>query len=180
AHAMSDAEIKCRAAGMDAYLTKPIDRMELARCLDGYLLSKQVSPRPAPVEDDPSSLADIGASQIVPAIRQPAMVDVAQLATLVGGDVQFRRELVESYIANSNSLLADLEHAVARSDAQAIARLAHRLKGASGSVCAGAAADAARKLEAAAASDDRLALAALLSELRRSLSDTVECLRRCA
>jgi len=180
AHAMSDAEVKGRAAGMDAYLTKPIDRVELARCLDGYLLSKQVSPRPALVEDDSYSLADIGASQIVPAVRQLPMVDVAQLATLVGGDKQFRRELVENYITNSNSLLADLEHAVARSDAQAIARLAHRLKGASGSICASVAADAARKLEAAAGSGDRAALAVLLFDLRRSLSDTVECLRQCA
>jgi signal transduction histidine kinase/DNA-binding response OmpR family regulator/HPt (histidine-containing phosphotransfer) domain-containing protein len=180
AHAMSDAEVKCRAAGMDAYLTKPIDRMALARCLDGYLLEKQVSVRPAAPEEDAYSSADIGLSQVVPAMPDPATVDVAALATLVGGDAQFRRELVENYIANSNSLLMDLEHAVARSDARAIARLAHRLKGASGSICARAAADAARRLETAAGSGDPVSLEAMLAELRRSLSDTVECLRQCA
>jgi CheY-like chemotaxis protein len=180
AHAMSDAEMKCRAAGMDAYLTKPIDRMELARCLDGYLLEKRVTARPARTEEDPYSLADIGLTQSTPVDPDLAMVDVAALATLVGSDQQFRRELVENYIANSNSLLIDLEHAVARSDAQAIARLAHRLKGASGSICARVAADAARRLEAAAASADRASLASMLTDLRRSLSDTVECLRQCA
>jgi HPt (histidine-containing phosphotransfer) domain-containing protein len=109
-----------------------------------------------------------------------AMVDVAALASLVGGDQQFRNELVANYIANSNSLLADLEHAVARSDARAIARLAHRLKGASGSICAKVAAEAARRLETAAGSGDGAALASLLADVRRSLSDTVECLRQCA
>ena len=180
AHAMSDAEMKCRAAGMDAYLTKPIDRVELARCLDGYLLEKRVSARPATAENDPYSLADIGASQTVPAVPELVMVDAEGLASLVGGDEQFRRELVENYITNSNSLLADLEHAVARSDAQAIARLAHRLKGASGSICAKVAAEAARRMEAAAESTDQVALASLLADVRRSLCDTVECLRQCA
>ena len=180
AHAMSDAELKCRAAGMDAYLTKPIDRVELARCLDGYLLEKQVTVRPVTTEEDPYSLADIGLTQNAPVDAGPAIVDAAALATLVGGDAQFRRELVENYIANSNSLLVDLEHAVARSDAQAIARLAHRLKGASGSICARVAADAARRLEAAAASADRVSLTSMLTDLRCSLSDTVECLRQSA
>jgi HPt (histidine-containing phosphotransfer) domain-containing protein len=154
--------------------------VELVRCLDGYLLEKQVSPRPAIAQDDPYSPADIGLSQTDPAMLELAMVDVAALASLVGGDEQFRRELVENYIANSNSLLADLEHAVARSDAQAIARLAHRLKGASGSICAKIAAEAARRLEAAAANTDQTSLASLLADVRRSLSDTVECLRQCA
>jgi two-component system, sensor histidine kinase and response regulator len=180
AHAMSDAEMKCRAAGMDAYLTKPIDRVELARCLDGYLLENRVTARPATAESDPYSLADIGASQTVPAVPELVMVDAEGLASLVGDDERFRRELVENYITNSNSLLADLEHAVARSDAQAIARLAHRLKGASGSICAKVAAEAAQRMEAAAASTDQAALASLLADVQRSLCDTVECLRQCA
>jgi HPt (histidine-containing phosphotransfer) domain-containing protein len=165
---------------MDAYLTKPIDRMALARCLDGYLLEKQVSARAATPEEDPYSPADIGLGQGTQTGLHATMVDATALASLVGGDEQFRRELVENYIANSNSLLVDLEHAVARSDAQAIARLAHRLKGASGSICARVAADAARRLEAAAGSGDPMSLASMLAELRRSLSDTVECLRQCA
>jgi CheY-like chemotaxis protein/HPt (histidine-containing phosphotransfer) domain-containing protein len=192
AHAMSGAEVKCRAAGMDAYLTKPIDRMALARCMDGFLLERQVSARPggergnlqwgraATPEDDPYSSADIGLSQVVPVMPAATVVDVVALTTLVGGDEQFRRELVENYIANSNSLLLDLEHAVARSDSQAIVRLAHRLKGASGSICARVAADAARRLETAAGSADPVALAAMLAELRGSLFETVECLRQCA
>jgi two-component system, sensor histidine kinase and response regulator len=39
AHAMKDAQEKCRAAGMDDYLTKPIDRGKLEACLDALLPS---------------------------------------------------------------------------------------------------------------------------------------------
>jgi CheY-like chemotaxis protein len=38
ADAMSEVKDKCRAAGMDDYLTKPIDRKKLEDCLNGFLL----------------------------------------------------------------------------------------------------------------------------------------------
>jgi signal transduction histidine kinase/CheY-like chemotaxis protein len=37
AHAMKDDDLKCRAAGMDDHLTKPLDRERLKFCLDHYL-----------------------------------------------------------------------------------------------------------------------------------------------
>lgn len=37
AHAMKDDDLKCKAAGMDHHLTKPLDRDELELCLDRYL-----------------------------------------------------------------------------------------------------------------------------------------------
>jgi len=37
AHAMKDDDVKCREAGMDDYLTKPIDRDKLEACLERYL-----------------------------------------------------------------------------------------------------------------------------------------------
>jgi CheY-like chemotaxis protein len=37
AHAMKGDDLKCTEAGMDAHLTKPIDRNELQACLDRYL-----------------------------------------------------------------------------------------------------------------------------------------------
>jgi CheY-like chemotaxis protein len=43
AHAVSGAEIKCRAAGMDAYITKPLVREQLAACLERFLGDANVS-----------------------------------------------------------------------------------------------------------------------------------------
>jgi signal transduction histidine kinase len=38
AHAMKDDDLKCKVAGMDDYLTKPLDRKRLQSCLEQYLL----------------------------------------------------------------------------------------------------------------------------------------------
>jgi signal transduction histidine kinase/CheY-like chemotaxis protein/HPt (histidine-containing phosphotransfer) domain-containing protein len=155
ADAMSGAEVKCLAAGMDAFLTKPIDRVELARCLDSFLVEKRADER-------------------------MQLVDEAGLTALVGGDGDFLRELIDSFISNSTNLLADMEKAVAARDATTMARLAHRLKGASGSIRAPAAADAAHKLETAARNGEHAALDELLEQARSTLTDTVTQLRRCA
>jgi CheY-like chemotaxis protein len=37
AHAMKDDDLKCKDAGMDDYITKPIDRARLQACLARYL-----------------------------------------------------------------------------------------------------------------------------------------------
>ena len=37
AHAMKDDDLKCKAAGMDDHITKPLDRERLAQCLEQYL-----------------------------------------------------------------------------------------------------------------------------------------------
>jgi CheY-like chemotaxis protein len=47
AHAMKGADNECRAAGMDDYLSKPIDRGELQQCLRRWL-DEAAEPTSAP------------------------------------------------------------------------------------------------------------------------------------
>jgi CheY-like chemotaxis protein len=46
AHAMKDDDLKCRAAGMDDHLTKPLDRRRLEICLEHFLGNAELA-RPA-------------------------------------------------------------------------------------------------------------------------------------
>ena len=41
AHAMRGDDVKCKEAGMDAHLTKPLDRQVLAQVLEKYLGARQ-------------------------------------------------------------------------------------------------------------------------------------------
>jgi CheY-like chemotaxis protein len=50
AHAMKGDEDKCRAAGMDDYLTKPIDRDRLEACLDRLVSGPRTGPKQLPVQ----------------------------------------------------------------------------------------------------------------------------------
>jgi CheY-like chemotaxis protein len=48
AHAMKDDDLKCKAAGMDDHLTKPLDRERLRLCLEHHIgVDHQVAPYPA-------------------------------------------------------------------------------------------------------------------------------------
>jgi CheY-like chemotaxis protein len=42
AHAMKDDDLKCKAAGMDDYITKPLDRELLESCLERYLRGDRI------------------------------------------------------------------------------------------------------------------------------------------
>jgi CheY-like chemotaxis protein len=44
AHAMKGADAECSAAGMDGYLSKPIDRSQLSAALDQWLDSVETAP----------------------------------------------------------------------------------------------------------------------------------------
>jgi CheY-like chemotaxis protein len=124
AHAMKGDEEKCRAAGMDEYLTKPINRDELEACLD-RILANPVTPR-APVDWD------------------------ALLAS-IEGDTEFAASLVGAFIGTGYQELAVIARALADGDTATIRQAAHALKGASANLRASGVATAAAELEAAVA-----------------------------
>jgi CheY-like chemotaxis protein len=172
AHAIQGTELQCREAGMDDYLTKPLDRDRLTDTLDRHLgdgpaklamateVESTISPASAPVSD---------------AGAEP--VDWPGLLELLEGDESLARQLAEVYIGSGDSLLADLAKAVDCGDWVTVGTRAHTLKGASANIRAGRVADAAARLEAAARSGKSDGLAALAAELKRDLGAAVDYLR---
>jgi len=108
----------------------------------------------------------------------PAL-DREHLLDMTDGDVEFEHELLATYRASAQKILARLRAALAAGDLKQILREAHALKGASLNVgaaamgqCAGAIEAAARRGDLALALDSALQLeteqAALWAELDRS------------
>lgn len=86
-----------------------------------------------------------------------AAVDEAALGELletVGGDRAFLAELVESYLADSPGLLAEMLGAAVAGDAASLRRAAHTLKSTSASLGAPGLAGACREIETRAAAGE--------------------------
>jgi two-component system sensor histidine kinase/response regulator len=141
ANVMIEDRESCIAAGMDAHLGKPIEPAKLIDCLGRY-----IKPGPAHAE-----------------------VDMEKLHAVTGGDAEFERELVETFVTSGDQCLAEIVEALRVSDLITIGNRAHVLKGASANIHATDLAAAAANLEAAARANAGDQLGALVQELARRL-----------
>jgi signal transduction histidine kinase/DNA-binding response OmpR family regulator len=153
AHAMRGDDAVCRAAGMDDYLTKPIDRALLDACIRRWVHAEKSLEPPA------------------------ATVDISALRTLLEGDAQFAQELVEAFVATGNDKLDEMRRALADDDMARISRAAHAIKGAGASMHAEEVREIAARLESAAQAGSGQSPAALVKELNRAIERAVAQLR---
>ncbi len=146
ANVMSEDRENCIAAGMDAHLGKPIEPAQLIDCLGRYL--KPVVGRP-----------DAGRPE----------VDMNALRELTGGDAEFERELIDTFVSSGDQCLAEIIAALSTRDFETIGKRAHALKGASANIHATRLAAAASSLESAARANSAQELDGLVQELTEKL-----------
>ena len=84
-----------------------------------------------------------------------ADVDLDALRELTGGDAEFERELVETFVSSGDQCLAEIVAALRASDFDTIGKRAHALKGASANIHAPGLAAAASSLETRGARQSR-------------------------
>jgi CheY-like chemotaxis protein/HPt (histidine-containing phosphotransfer) domain-containing protein len=127
ANAMKDDRDKCMAAGMDDYVSKPIDADQLLEHLEAAAPRTGLAPLPAP------ALA--------------AAFDIDAALKRTRGKHALLKQLAQLLLQDLPPTLAGLESTLAASDLQAVERTAHRLRGAAFTVCAEPLAAAADILE---------------------------------
>jgi signal transduction histidine kinase/DNA-binding response OmpR family regulator/HPt (histidine-containing phosphotransfer) domain-containing protein len=124
ADAVSGVELQCRTAGMDDFITKPIDPRELL-----LALTRWIKPGTRTVFAGPPDMAG-------PAGSLPELpgLDVAGALARVGGRVGSYRKLLERFFRSHGRDLAVLREALGRGEMEAARRLAHTLKGVAGTI----------------------------------------------
>jgi signal transduction histidine kinase/ligand-binding sensor domain-containing protein/CheY-like chemotaxis protein/HPt (histidine-containing phosphotransfer) domain-containing protein len=177
ADAMAGAERQCLEAGMDGYLTKPLDRERLASAIERHLGGVA----PAFAESSGAAAPSATPAAIAAHAQGEAPIDWEQFLSLTDGDQEFAQQLVQIFIDSGDATLREIRAALDRGDMPAIGRAAHALKGSSANIRARPTSEAARRLEEAVRSGaiDRVCHAE--EELRREAARAQEYLRaRCA
>jgi CheY-like chemotaxis protein/HPt (histidine-containing phosphotransfer) domain-containing protein len=166
AHAMKGDDDKCRDAGMDDYLTKPLDRAHLIACLERHLGKVEG----APIENPAPAVADVS--------TEHAPVDWNAFMIATDHDDVLVRELVDLFIASGDETLRAIVDALGKQDYAAVGEYAHSLKGASANLRARTTADMAARLEAAARAGDVASIDGAADELRAEIGRTIGYLRQ--
>ena len=171
ANAMQGDRERCLAAGMDEYVSKPINTKHLAEALQRW--ARQ---RPVLEGVDTDAAGEAPAREAAPA---SPVFDLAGLRELCDQDDDVLRALLEVFTATMPSLLATAGTAIAEQTPRPLEAASHEIKGSGSNLCFARLAGTARELEhhAQQAAPDWEAAAALLARLHEDYAATREALQ---
>jgi two-component system, sensor histidine kinase and response regulator len=152
AHAMKGDREKCLDAGMDGYISKPIEMKELYETIENLFPG-------AKADEQPGTDARHGEK----------IIDREALLERTGQDMDLFRELVELFLDDSVHLVDRIRTAVAHNDANELERAAHALKGSVLNFGARTVADLALGLESMGRAGDLTQAGKVAAELERQI-----------
>jgi CheY-like chemotaxis protein len=165
AHDQSDDKERCLAAGMDDYITKPLELSEVFGVLGRRLRGKaDGGPLPRKEEAPAGEASDHGGS---PA---DAIIDMESAMTRFGGDREFYHELIGDFLSYVPGKITALEEALRMRDIENVQGYAHSIKGAAGNLSARKVFSTALRIESKAGDGVLTDVPQLIEELKSEVA----------
>lgn len=166
AHAMQGVDAECKAAGMNDYVSKPIDPQNLFSTI-----LKWVKPNPeksTPI--DRASLTKENPIEEAPQLPDTIPgIDIAAGLSRVGGNKKLYRKLLHDFAGNYRSIVSEIRKGIVEGKLEEARRIAHTLKGVSGNISATDIFSASEKIEHALTKSPPEDCTALLEQLETAI-----------
>jgi len=165
ANVMAGERERCLEAGMDDYISKPVDIKVLKKVVRHWLGHSDRS-------------VELGDEVAAPVSVSDDDLNLERLAALVGGNVEQQRQIVNNFFETLPSTLREIHAAWDANDVDKLAFWAHRFKSSSAAVGADALAQMCQAIEDFSREGDRDMLVNFLGELESQVQRAVVALRQ--
>lgn len=158
ANALKGDRDECLDAGMDEYLSKPVQVCEVRSILERFLKEEQQAHTPESAEPGKETASSV-----------PLPIDAKSLLARCLGDLEFAESLLGELESTGLERVESIRHQAAQRDSIGTAEAAHTLKGAAGILCAESVSSLAADIEHAARATELEDIEAMISNLTNEM-----------
>ncbi|OBV37348.1 PAS domain S-box-containing protein [Janthinobacterium psychrotolerans] len=120
ATATSEDRVRCLEAGMDDFISKPIQPAMMYQTIAGWLPAREVPPQPVRMRNAPAFKTTLAGD--------PQVIDLSILAKLLGYNPQKVRKFAFKFLQTTQDGFAEIDASLGRGDVAQVRELGHRIK----------------------------------------------------